>query len=95
MKDLCLRMNDEAAANTIIKWYEGTTGKKAKKQESKYIKCKYLLDNARKDKVFGDDWAMILSDKLLEIGYEMKQANCNGAIGVASYISIFYQKIVK
>ena len=88
-------MNDETAANTIIKWYESTTARKAKKKDAgKLIKCKYILDGARKNKGLGEDWRFLLSDKLLEIGYELKAA-LNGDRENGHFACVIYQKIVK
>ena len=73
--DLLIGTNDEWAMIKIVQWYKTWTGEQAKQEKgTKFIKYKYTLKKARK-KLDNNFWNIVITDKMLEIGYELRAVN--------------------
>ena len=70
--DVFICTNDINSANVIVEWYKSETGRKVDDYKpNKFLKGAYILEGARKYSAFGDHWDILMTDKLMEVGYKL------------------------
>ena len=89
MNDLRISTNDDKIIKIVCDWFSSATQNKTKPSKaSKLVKHSYYLDNARKDGALGPHWIVVITDKLLELGYKPAFATTNVAATDAVYVFI-------
>ena len=81
--DLRIASSSFSTVNTIRDWYQDLTKEKVSMDKKAKYTNAILFVNARKDKIFGEDWVSIVCDFMLSLDFELMgdgaYFNCNNS----------------